>query len=88
MPGYTIHVLGLDLSFAADAEPARIRKAVDLLHRRYDTLEGQAGHISKERLLVYLALSLADDYLRDQERLQQLESTLQQLLSRIDEPEK
>jgi len=43
--------------------------------------------MSKERLLTYLALSLADDYLQDQGKLLQLESTLQQLLTKIDSPE-
>lgn len=81
-------MLGLDLSFATNSESKRIQKAVDLLHSRYRTLEERAGHISKERLLTYLALSLADDYLRDQEKLSRLESTLQQLLSKIDDPEK
>lgn len=88
MPGHTIHVLGLDLSFASDAEPERVRQAVELLHRRFGALEGRTGYISKERLLIYLALSLADDYLRDQEKLSRLEDTLRQLLSKIDDPEK
>ena len=43
--------------------------------------------MSKERLLTYLALSLADDYLQDQGKLSQLEGNLQQLLSKIDSPE-
>ncbi len=80
-------VLGLDLSFAADVSPERIYKAVDLVHQRYKDLEGRVSHMSKERLLTYLALSLADDYLHDQEKLLQLEDTLQQLLSKIDSPE-
>lgn len=81
-------MLGLELSFTTSSESERIQEVVDLLHSRYRTLEERAGHISKERLLIYLALSLADDYLRDQERLVQLENTLQQLLSKIEDPEK
>jgi cell division protein ZapA len=87
MPGYNLTVLGLDLSFAAEVSPERIHKAVDLVHQRYKDLEGRVSHMSKERLLTYLALSLADDYLHDQGKMSQLEGTLQQLLSKIDSPE-
>lgn len=80
-------VLGLDLSFAADVPPERIHKAVDLIHQRYQDLQGRVSNMSKERLLTYLALSLADDYLHDQGKMSQLEGTLQQLLSKIDSPE-
>ena len=80
-------VLGLDLSFAADVSPERIHKAVDFVHQRYRDLEGRVSHMSKERLLTYLALSLADDYLQDQGKLSHLEGTMQQLLSKIDSPE-
>ena len=80
-------VLGLDLSFAADVPPERIHNAVDFVHQRYRDLQGRASNMSKERLLTYLALSLADDYLQDQGKLSQLEGNLQQLLSKIDSPE-
>ncbi len=80
-------VLGLELSFAADVSPERIHKAVDFVHQRYRDLEGRVSHMSKERLLTYLALSLADDYLQDQGKLSHLEGTMQQLLSKIDSPE-
>ncbi|MDO9582967.1 MAG: cell division protein ZapA [Desulfomicrobium sp.] len=80
-------MIGLDLSFAADVPPERIHKAVDLVHQRYQDLQGRVSNMSKERLLTYLALSLADDYLHDQGKMSQLEGTLQQLLSKIDSPE-
>ena len=79
-------VLGLDLSFAADVPPERIHKAVEFVQQRYSDLQGRASSMSKERLLTYLALSLADDYLQDQGKLTQLEGNLQQLLSKIDSP--
>jgi cell division protein ZapA len=86
MPGYNLTVLGLELSFAADVSPERIHKAVDFVHQRYRDLEGRVSHMSKERLLTYLALSLADDYLQDQGKLSHLEGSMQQLLSKIDSP--
>ncbi len=84
MPGYNLQVLGLELSFSANISEDRLLKVVDLINERYRTLESQVGLMSKERLLTYLALSLADDYLHDQERLVEVEATLAQLISKID----
>jgi cell division protein ZapA len=88
MPGYNLHVLGLDLSFSTEAPPERLNTAVDFLQSRYKDLESRARHLSKERLLTYLALSLADDYLHDKDKLTQLEIKLEQLVAKIDIPEK
>jgi cell division protein ZapA len=41
-------------------------------------------NLSKEKLLVVLALSLADDFLQCTDRLQELEEQLEQLLHKID----
>lgn len=87
MPEYAINVLGLDLSFKTDVAPERVHQAVDLIHRRYNELVERAGTMSKERLLTYLVLGLAGDYLHDQEKLQHQEEILRQLLSKIDGPE-
>ncbi|GAB1408973.1 cell division protein ZapA [Desulfovibrionales bacterium] len=82
-----MNVLGLELSFSADVSSDRMHNAVSFVEQRYSELEGRASHLSKERLLTYLVLGLADDYLHDQDKLQQLENTLQQLVSKIDSPE-
>lgn len=81
-----MNVLGLELSFSADVSSDRMHNAVTFIEQRYRTLEGRASHLSKERLLTYLALGLADDYLHDQDKLMQLEKTLHQLVSKIDSP--
>ena len=88
MPEYAINILGLELSFRTDVPPERINQAVDLIHERYRKLEERGGTMSKERLLTYLVLSLADDYLHDQEKLRQHEKVVRELLSKIDDPEK
>lgn len=80
-------VLGLDLAFAAEVSPERIQQAVAFVERRYKDLEGRVSTMSKERILTYLALSLADDYLHDQGKLMQMENNLHQLLLKIDSPE-
>ena len=84
MPVYNLQVLGLELSFSADISEERLGKAVELIEKRYRNLESQVGLMSKERLLTYLALSLADDYLHDKERLREVENSLAKLISKID----
>ncbi len=86
MPVYNLQVLGLELSFSADISEERLGKAVELIEKRYRNLESQVGLMSKERLLTYLALSLADDYLHDKERLREVENSLAKLISKIDCP--
>ncbi len=40
--------------------------------------------ISKEKLLIFLALGLADDLLQSNQKLEEIESRLEQLLTKID----
>lgn len=87
MPEYNLHVLGLNLSFATEVPSERLYRAVDFLDERFAQLEGRGQHLSKERLLIYLALSLANDYLQDKDNLAQIEEHLRQLVLRIDASE-
>ncbi|MDR3176839.1 MAG: cell division protein ZapA [Desulfovibrio sp.] len=63
MHSHTLEVLGLELSFKAEADPDRIGKAKELLNERYERLLRHGGSLGKEKLLAFLALSLADDVL-------------------------
>ena len=84
MAGYRLSLLGLDASFRTDASSERVDEAKVLLEERFQALTERAGNLSKERLLIFLALSLADDFLQCNERLQELEEKLEQLLHKID----
>jgi cell division protein ZapA len=84
MAGYRISLLGLDTSFKTDASPERVDKARLLLEERFQPLSEMGRNLSKEKLLVVLALSLADDFLQCTDRLQELEQKLEQLLHKID----
>ena len=55
-----------------------------LLEERFQPLLEMGRNLSKEKLLVVLALSLADDFLQCTDRLQELEQKLEQLLHKID----
>lgn len=63
MHTHTFEVLGFELSFKTEADPERVEKARVLLNERYAKLIRHGGHVSKEKLLAFLALSLADDIL-------------------------
>ncbi len=82
MPRYTLSLMGLDISFKTDATADRVEAAKGLLEERYEDLNKNAGDLSKERLLTFLALSLADDYLENQQKLRSLEEKIGQILEK------
>ncbi len=84
MPEYKLTVLGLDVAFKTDADGERVQAATDLLENRYQELEARGLRLGKQKLLVFLALGLADDYLQMKERLQGQDTELQRLLDKID----
>ncbi|MFO7728552.1 MAG: cell division protein ZapA [Desulfonatronovibrio sp.] len=84
MPAYNINILGLDLVFTTDASQKRVDQAGKFLEERYAELEQRGSKLSKEKLLVFLALSLADDYLHSGKKLANLQSRVDELLQKID----
>ncbi len=84
MPEYKVNLLGLDLTFTTDASQERVDQAGTFLEERYAELEQRGSKLSKERLLVFLALSLADDYLNSDKKLAELQKKVSGLLRKID----
>ncbi|MFW5730027.1 MAG: cell division protein ZapA [Desulfonatronovibrionaceae bacterium] len=84
MPGYNINILGLDLNFRTDAGQERVDRAAELLEERFAELEKRGTNLSKEKILVFLLLSLADDYLQSEQRHGDLEKQVRDLLGKID----
>lgn len=82
MPRYTLTLLGLEISFKTDADNERIEAAQALIEQRYDELGAGAGDISKEKLLTYLLLILADESLVAQENLERLEKKIGEILEK------
>ncbi|WP_461209647.1 cell division protein ZapA [Desulfocurvus sp. DL9XJH121] len=87
MPSYTLSVLDLDVSFKAQADHERVQAAKELLEERYRELTQHGRRLSKEKLLTFLALGLADDLLQNMRRLEELEDRLAGIASRIDQAE-
>ena len=80
MAHYNFNVLGLEISFKAEADPKRIDQAKELLEERYDRLKQHGQQLSKEKLLTFLALALADDMLQAREEIEKSEEKLRSLL--------
>jgi len=85
MTSFTLRVLDVDISFKAKADQARIDKARELLESRFSALTPPGSKLSKEKLLIYLALSLADDYLQSRQKLDELDTKLTELTEKIDQ---
>ena len=84
MTSQTLNVLGLEVSFKEHADPERVERTRVLLEERYNKLRQQGAHISKERLLTFLAISLADDYILLQDASEDTEERLKKLLASIE----
>ena len=82
MPRYTLDLLGLNVAFRTDADEARIQAAKELLEERFQDLGKDGGGVSKEKLLTCLGLSLADDLIMAEARLEALEARINKLLER------
>ncbi|BCS89344.1 cell division protein ZapA [Pseudodesulfovibrio sediminis] len=82
MPRYTLTLLGLDISFKTDADSTRIKAAQTLIENKHKELVEGAGDISKERLLTYLLLSLADDFLVAEEKRTRQEEKIGEILEK------
>ena len=84
MPSYIVRILGQEVSFKTNAEEDRIRHAEQLIKERFQGLDTHGSRISNEKLLILVALSLADDYIQTRQRLDELEDKVHQLLEKLD----
>lgn len=82
MPRYTLSLLGMEISFSADAMDDRIGSAQQLVEDRFSELSKSGSNISKEKLLTCLALGLADDYIVASDGRDRLEAKISELLER------
>ncbi len=85
MRSYNLSVLGLEVSFKAEADPQRVEQARQLVEERYNKLKFHGKQLSKEKLLTFLVLGLADDLLQSNHQQQEYHTKLSALLAKIDE---
>jgi cell division protein ZapA len=84
MPSYNLSLMGLEVSFKTEADQKRVSEAKKLLEQRFSGLNERGRILSKEKVLMLLALSLADDLLQSLEGRRELEGKLERLLQRVD----
>ncbi len=84
MPEYQINVLGQEVSFRTNAGESRVRDAELLIRRTFNRLNTYGNRLSNEKLLILVALSLADDYLQTKHKLQSYQDELARLVETID----
>lgn len=82
MPRYKLSLLGMEISFSADAQKDRIEAAQKLVEERFSELSRNGSNISKEKLLTCLALGLADDFIESSQQRDGLEAKISELLER------
>lgn len=84
MRSYHLNVLGMDVSFKAEADSGRVERAKQLVEKRFDELNFPGRQMSKEKLLTFLVLGLADDVIQSDQKLAEQEQKLAALLEKID----
>ncbi|UZP69076.1 cell division protein ZapA [Desulfovibrio mangrovi] len=84
MRSYNLNVLDLEVSFKAEADPSRVERAKKLVEERYNKLNFPGRQISKEKLLTFLVLGLADDLLQSDRKLEVLTRRMEKLVDKID----
>ncbi|GFM37075.1 cell division protein ZapA [Desulfovibrio psychrotolerans] len=84
MRRYNLNVLDLEVSFKAEADPLRVENAKKLVEERFEKLNFPGRQISKEKLLTFLVLGLADDLLQSDHKLKQLNKRVQRIMDKID----
>lgn len=86
MQGFTLDVLGERISFTDDADIPRIERACTLVEERFASLRFHGGQLSKDVLLTYLVLGLADDLLQSYGQFAEVQKRLDALLTKLDIP--
>lgn len=85
MRSFNLTVLGLEVSFKAEADPKRVESAKALVEERFDRLKFHGRQLSKEKLLTFLVLGLADDLLQANRRNDETRERIAAMLAKIEE---
>jgi len=79
-----LNLLGQEVSFKTNADDARIREAERLIQDHYTRLNDRGSRLSNEKLLILVALSLADELIQTSQELESTVKKMDQLLQKID----
>ena len=85
MHSYHLDLCDLQVAFRTEATPERVEKARQYVEERYGRVKAQGGQFGRDRLLVMLLISMADDLLELRERNSRADSRLDELLRSLKE---
>lgn len=86
MRSFQLTLLGTEIAFRSAAAPEQVEKARLLVEERYEELRARGGQQnSKDSLLTFLVLGLADDLLQSRGQLTDVQNRIDALLLGIDE---
>lgn len=85
MHSYHLELCDLQVSFRTEADPDRVERARQYVEERYGRVKAQGGQFGRDRLLVMLLISMADDLLELRERNSRADSRLDELLQSLEE---
>lgn len=81
-------VLGTEISFRPGADLEKFRAVIDMVEERFAEWKLRShGAQTKDILLTYLALGLADELLQAQKKQEDVQNRVQNLLTQIEESE-
>lgn len=82
---FGLTVLGMRIALRAGADVERVESAKALVEERFEKLRSHGGQSSKELLLTFLALGIADDLLQSHKQLLDVQNRIEALLTSIEE---
>ena len=85
MHSYHLDLCDLQVAFRTEASPERVERARQYGEERYGRVKSQGGQFGRDRLLVMLLISMADDLLELRERNSRADSRLDELLQSLKE---
>ncbi len=84
MKDYNLNLLGLNVAFRAGVDAERVHEAKALVEEKFEKLRSHGGRSSKELLLTFLVLGLADDLLQAQKQLHDVQNRIEVMLAEIE----
>ena len=85
MESYQLDVCELKLAFRTAAGPERVERARSYVDGLYDQMKAYGGPLGKDKVLVMLLISLADDFLQLRDKHSQADDRLDKLLQSLKE---
>ena len=85
MHSYHLNICDVQLDIRTEADAERMERARQYVDDWYGRLKAQGGQIIRERLLIMMLISMADDLLQQKDINNREESAVDRLLQRLEE---